>query len=80
MNNVRDQQIQKRALRRHHLKRMKKKAEYISKSVWGLDGNVLNKSYNHLKTCSCLMCGNPRKYFGEKTLQERKFCDQSYYG
>ena len=23
--------------------------------------------------CSCWMCGNPRKYFGEKTWQETKF-------
>jgi len=23
--------------------------------------------------CSCWMCGNPRKYFGEKTLQEKSF-------
>lgn len=21
----------------------------------------------------CIMCGNPRKFFGEKTFQERKF-------
>lgn len=24
------------------------------------------------KECSCPMCGNPRKYFDEKTMQERK--------
>jgi hypothetical protein len=22
--------------------------------------------------CSCWMCGNPRKYFGERTVQERR--------
>ena len=22
---------------------------------------------------NCVMCGNPRKFFGEKTMQERKF-------
>lgn len=22
--------------------------------------------------CSCLVCGNPRRYFGEKTMQERR--------
>jgi len=22
--------------------------------------------------CSCPMCGNPRKYFGERTIQERR--------
>jgi hypothetical protein len=24
------------------------------------------------KKCSCWMCGNPRRYFGELTMQERK--------
>ena len=30
----------------------------------------------HATTCgdsNCAMCGNPRKFFGEKTIQERKF-------
>jgi hypothetical protein len=30
----------------------------------------------HATTCgdsNCVMCGNPRKFFGEKTIQERKF-------
>lgn len=34
------------------------------------------KQEHHLrdttKPCSCPMCGNPRKFFGEKTIQERK--------
>lgn len=25
------------------------------------------------KLCSCMMCGNPRKWYNEKTLQEKKF-------
>jgi len=25
------------------------------------------------KPCSCFMCGNPRKHFSEKTMQEKKF-------
>jgi hypothetical protein len=24
------------------------------------------------KNCSCFMCGNPRKWFGEPTVQEKK--------
>lgn len=27
---------------------------------------------NHGKLCSCHMCGNPRKWFNEKTMQEKK--------
>jgi len=24
------------------------------------------------RLCSCNLCGNPRRYFGERTLQERR--------
>jgi hypothetical protein len=27
---------------------------------------------NHGKLCSCHMCGNPRKFFNEKTIQEQR--------
>jgi hypothetical protein len=27
---------------------------------------------NHLASCSCHMCGNPRRHFAELTMQERK--------
>ncbi len=30
---------------------------------------------DHLKSCSCFMCGNPRKHWNEKTLQEKIFKD-----
>lgn len=57
----------KRAVRRHHLARMKKKARRIY--WWNENGY---KFANHLKVCSCIGCGNPRKWFGDKTIQERK--------
>jgi hypothetical protein len=28
---------------------------------------------DHLKNCSCYMCGNPRKFWNERTMQERIF-------
>jgi hypothetical protein len=27
---------------------------------------------NNRQRCSCSMCGNPRKYYNEKTMQEKK--------
>lgn len=30
---------------------------------------------DHLKNCSCHMCGNPRKFWNEKTMQEKIFDD-----
>lgn len=51
----------KRAERRSALIRKKAKANKL-----GLPTRLAN----HLASCSCFMCGNPRKHFKEKTLQE----------
>lgn len=35
--------------------------------------------FKHPAMCSSLCCGNPRKWFGEKTVQERRaalWCDE----
>lgn len=53
----------KRSVRRHHLKRMKRKASSL--------GDTYSKLYNHLANCSCWMCGNPRKHFKEQSVKER---------
>lgn len=50
-----------RRMRRYHLRRMKTRSEKLYKT---------RKFANHLAMCSCWMCGNPRKYLGEKTRQE----------
>ena len=57
----------KRALRRHHRQRMIQHAlrSYV---IGGRDEEVrlalARRWHNHLKMCSCYMCGNPRKYEG----------------
>lgn len=86
-----------RALRRHHIERIKKKiksknyhggfwkSKYKSYSVDRKNGiynavewteedreAVVSKICSAKKMCSCEGCGNPRKHFDEKTLQERK--------
>jgi len=33
----------------------------------------IKRHVNHGKLCSCWMCGNPRKYHNELTMQEIKF-------
>ena len=35
---------------------------------------------NTTKLCSCEMCGNPRKYYREITLQEKKFFEKVKLG
>ena len=56
----------KRALKRLQKARVKAKA----RRVYPHDGQA--KSADHLAVCSCWMCGNPRKWYGEPTMQERK--------
>lgn len=38
--------------------------------------NDLDKESSHYrdttKLCSCAMCGNPRKFFGDRTIQEKR--------
>ncbi len=64
----------KRALRRFHKERIQKKRKQylIFESPNDLESNEirLKKALKTPTVCSCWMCGNPRKYFGEKTRQE----------
>lgn len=59
----------KRAVRRHHRERLKRKR--------GNYGNVftekqLLKAIDTPHPCSCALCGNPRRYGGDKTPAEQK--------
>jgi len=59
----------KRALRLHHKMRIKsKRKDYLL--MKDLDSISILKFINTPKPCSCFMCGNPRKFWKEKTLQE----------
>jgi len=61
----------KRAHRRINRARKKVKvAQMLCK--WGLRQQPPGKYVDNMKFCSCLMCGNPRKHFKKKTLQELK--------
>ena len=69
--------------RRHHKKRIKAKAKRI---VGDVTPKELGVRCNHGMTiCSCHLCGNPRKHFNAKTIQELKqdeYClvEDSYSG
>ncbi len=64
----------KRAIRRHHRKRLKKNRRYH----WGRDlinePKILAVAVNTPCSCSCAGCGNPRRHSWENplTIQERK--------
>lgn len=59
--------------------RMKERAKKILRATWGeicKDRDWLNRAANrradNYSVCSCYMCGNPRRIFKEKTIQELK--------
>ena len=63
--------MKSRSMIRHHRQRIQQKRSYW----WGRDISndciALGKVVKTPKPCSCLVCGNERKYSG-KTMQERK--------
>lgn len=71
----------KRAIRRHHVARLKKtRAHYFVFNWWDNTGKRLGVISQYPKKCSCPMCGNPRKYDKQKlTMQEQRhrdcYCD-----
>ena len=71
-----------RAIRRHHKRRMKAKAILIARRVLGIvslglwsddNAKAAAKNADHLASCSCAMCCNPRrsKFYSGKS-QTRK--------
>lgn len=46
-----------------------------------IDPRLLGINSNTKAICSCHMCGNSRRYFGELTIQEKRHIDiyKSYY-
>lgn len=70
-----------RAWRRWQRERMKlKRKDYYTIMVWRPHEPIDEQEYKKrlgsaVKTpcpCSCPLCGNPRRHFGEVTLQERR--------
>lgn len=63
------QKNKKRALRRHHLQRMKAKAVRV---YYFLSREQAERLANHLQHCSCLGCGNQRRYYGPPVRELRQ--------
>lgn len=61
----------KKALRRHHYRRLKKKRK-DHYSDWTKTPRVLGRLANTACVCSCCMCGNARKAFNKLTVQEKR--------
>lgn len=62
-----------RALRRHHVHRLQRKRRtYWSNKACDWTPRLLNQVVANAAKCSCTSCGNARKWFGERTVQERR--------
>lgn len=64
-----------RSIRRHHYQRLKKKRQHYWQ--WPTDNQVLTGASlgictNTPANCSDMCCGNPRRHFGEITIQEKR--------
>ncbi len=67
----------KRALRRHHRQRMIRRVMRIWGVQWVDEDEEARRLralrlYNNMSKCSCWICGNPRRYEGRPTLQEKR--------
>lgn len=72
------------AEKEQHGKRIQQKERYIKKQVkiakaYGMEvkpGEEHRYAKHSATTCgdsNCVMCGNPRKFWKERTIQEKKF-------
>lgn len=67
-----------RAYRRAQVARIKKaRKSYFS--YWTPSAVRLGKLVHTAKACSCYMCGNPRRYWEEDTIQEQRFDERCIY-
>lgn len=71
-----------RSERRHHHQRMLDRVKtfhWLKNKFWnGTDEERdlhLKKMAETRQKCSCHMCGNPRKYWKEKTMQEKRIME-----
>lgn len=64
--------MSKRALRRHHYRRLLKKriGYYGGARVWDPSTKEKGMRVNTVPVCSCTMCGNQRRHFKCKTRAE----------
>ncbi len=61
-----------RAWRRHHAWRMKRRVEVYYGGYARGKPRPRGRLARTRQPCSCFMCGNPRRYWREVTLQERR--------
>ena len=61
-----------RAWRRNHESRIKQRVRQYYGGYAKDKPRDLGRIAHARQLCSCWMCGNPRRYLGERSLQERR--------
>lgn len=73
----------KRAIRRHHIARLKNTRKHYFVVNWWSDEHAARRLgivVQYPKMCSCHMCGNARKWFGHRTIDELRGFDVLHDG
>lgn len=64
------EKLKSRAQRRHENARVRLSRRVQCRRDLSGDARSWGKAVATPAACSCWMCGNPRKYFGRRTIQE----------
>lgn len=62
--------MRSRGIRRHHEERVKSRVKSYYGGHAAGDSRSIGRIAHTRRLCSCRMCGNPRKYFRQATIQE----------
>jgi hypothetical protein len=62
--------MRSRGIRRHHEERIKLRVRSYYRGYAANDPRHIGKIAHTRRICSCQMCGNPRRYWGQETIQE----------
>jgi len=66
------QKTKSRAIRRHHVARLKQSRRFYHGQDMSQLPRQLGKVVATAAVCSCWMCGNPRRFDGEVSIQEQR--------
>lgn len=62
--------MRSRGIRRHHEQRIKSRVRRYYGGLAVDDPRYIGKIAHARRLCSCWMCGNPRRHWGQATIQE----------
>jgi len=62
--------MRSRGIRRHHEQRIKSRVRRYYGSLAVDDPRYIGKIAHARRLCSCWLCGNPRRHWGQATIQE----------